>query len=80
MRVARFIGLLRSDDVNEDMDKTAFTDYDLRELKEVKVGSSTVKLITEHPTESYRIESGTLQIVDSKLFWSISKYLIVVTD
>jgi chromosome segregation ATPase len=73
-------GLLRSDDVNENMDKSAFERYDIRELAEIKVGAGKVKLITEHPTESYTMENGLLKIKEPKSFWSISKYLIVVTD
>lgn len=72
-------GLLRSSDVNEDMDKTAFEAKDFREVTKLSIGSKA-KIITEHPNESYRTIGGDLIIDNQKLFWSISKFLIVVTD
>ncbi|MEQ9188819.1 MAG: hypothetical protein RLP15_13880 [Cryomorphaceae bacterium] len=72
-------GLLRSSDVNQDMQRAAFEAKDLRELKKMRVGAKA-KLITEHPSESYRIISGDLFIDNQKLFWSISRYLIVISD
>ncbi len=72
-------GLLRSSDVNEDMDKTAFEAKDLREVTKLSIGSKA-KIITEHPNESYRTIGGDLILDNQKLFWSISKFLIVVTD
>ncbi len=73
-------GLLKSGGVNSDLDRLAFTPYDIREFESFEVGVTKIKLVTDHPTESYKIENGKLIILSPKLFWSISKYLIVVTD
>jgi len=73
-------GFLKSDGVNDDLDRLAFTPYDIRELSEIEVGIDTVKIVTDHPSESYKIKDGKLVIEAPKLFWSISKYLIVMTD
>ena len=73
-------GFLKSEGVNDDLDRLAFTPHDLRTLDYVEVGIAKVKLVTDHPSESYKIENGKLMIEAPKLFWSISKYLIVVTD
>lgn len=73
-------GLLKSGGVNSDLDRLAFTPYDIREFEAFEVGVNKIKLVTDHPTESYKIENGKLIILSPKLFWSISKYLIVVTD
>lgn len=73
-------GFLKSEGVNDDLDRLAFTPHDLRTLDYIEVGSTKVKLVTDHPSESYKIENGKLMIEAPKLFWSISKYLIVVTD
>ena len=73
-------GLLRSEDVNQDMVKKNFEAHDLREFTSVNLGSRH-KIITDHPTESYRINTkDELIIKDPKLFWSISKFLIVVSE
>ena len=73
-------GFLKSDGVNDDLDRLAFTPHDLRTLDAIEVGGTKVKLVTDHPSESYKVENGKLVIEAPKLFWSISKYLIVVTD
>jgi len=73
-------GFLKSGGVNDDLDRLAFTPYDLRKIEDLDLGSDKVKIVTDHPSESYKIENDKLLIEDAKLFWSISKYLIVVTD
>jgi len=73
-------GFLKSGGVNDDLDRLAFTPYDLRKIEDLDLGSDKVKIVTDHPSESYKIENDKLLIEDAKLFWSISMYLIVVTD
>ena len=73
-------GFLKSGGVNDDLDRLAFTPYDLRKIEDLDLGSDKVKIVTDHPSESYKSENDKLLIEDAKLFWSISKYLIVVTD
>ena len=74
------VGFLKSAGVNDDLDRLAFTPYDIRELSEIEVGIDKVKIVTDNPSESYKIKDGKLIIEAPKLFWSISKYLIVMTD
>jgi len=73
-------GFLKSGGVNDDLDRLAFTPYDLRKIEDLDLGSDKVKIVTDHHSEYYKIENDKLLIEDAKLFWSISKYLIVVTD
>ncbi|MEZ4721927.1 MAG: hypothetical protein R2813_08645 [Flavobacteriales bacterium] len=77
-------GGLRKKQMNEDVDRMAFTPYDMRVLTELKLNSSKVKLVTEHPSESYRIvqEEGkaVIKIEGPKEFWSLTKYLIVIEN
>jgi predicted nuclease with TOPRIM domain len=73
-------GLLRPSDVNEDFDTEHFDAYDMRKLETFDLASDKARIVTEHPSESYVINGQQLRITDSKLFWSISKFLIVVTD
>lgn len=77
-------GLLKQGSVNEDLDQMAFKPYDIRELKELNLGTGKVRIITEHPTESYSLkqERGktVLHIESPKNFWRLSKLLIVILD
>ena len=70
--------VLRADDVN----KEYFTSIDIRVRKNFPLQSKKVKVLTSHPAGSYELvkdDNGeyTLQISDSKAFWSASKYLVV---
>lgn len=73
-------GLLRPSDVNEDFDTEHFEARDIRKLEVFDLESDKARIVTEHPSESYVINGQQLRIKDPKLFWSISKFLIVVTD
>lgn len=77
-------GLLKQGSVNEDLDQMAFKPYDMRELKELSLGSGKARIITEHPSESYVLkqEQGktVLHIESPKNFWRLSKLLIVIRD
>ena len=58
-------GLLKSKEINEDLDKMAFRAIDVRKIKSIALNASKVKLVTEHPTESYELiadESGNYTI------------------
>ena len=61
--------VLRSKDVNRDY----FTKIDLRVTKTIKLYSKHAKLRTNHPEGSY-----TLRIANPELFWSNSRYLVIV--
>jgi hypothetical protein len=75
-------GIMKSKGVNEDVDRMAFTPFDLRDLDEITLGVGKVKMMTEHPTDSYKIEKrgedSVLIIQAPKEFWSLSKYLIIM--
>jgi hypothetical protein len=73
-------GVLKQGGVNEDFDPMTFMPYDIRELEQIQLQTSKARLVTVHPTESYRIADKVLYIEAPKLFWSISKFLIIVTD
>ena len=61
----------------------AFTKADKRELTEVVFETKKAKVLSAHPTESYTIvlkdNQSVLQITNPELFWSVTKYLVVVT-
>ena len=63
--------------------KSYFTKVDIRNLSEIKLYSKSAKLLTTHPSSSYSLvrdanKQYTLRITNSQLFWSTSKYLVVL--
>ena len=63
--------------------KNYFTKVDIRNLSEIKLYSKSAKLLTTHPSSSYSLvrdanKQYTLRITNSQLFWSTSKYLVVL--
>ena len=63
--------------------KNYFTKVDIRNLSEIKLYSKSAKLLTSHPSSSYSLvrdanKQYTLRITNSQIFWSTSKYLVVL--
>ena len=60
-----------------------FTKIDIRVDKEIKLYSRSAKLMTTHPASSYVLEHDAnkqyvLRITNPQLFWSTSKYLVIL--
>jgi DNA repair exonuclease SbcCD ATPase subunit len=60
-----------------------FTKIDIRVDKEIRLYSRSAKLLTAHPASSYTLTQDAnkqyiLRITNPQLFWSASKYLVVV--
>ncbi|WP_268122637.1 hypothetical protein [Roseivirga pacifica] len=79
-----FLGLLgRKVALQEDAEITEFMTIDKREINRIPVAATGLALISEHPSNSYRILPGAnetekvLEIVDPEAFWQISKYLVI---
>ena len=63
--------------------KNYFTKVDIRDLSEIKLYSKSAKLLTTHPSSSYTMVQDankhyTLRITNPQIFWSTSKYLVVL--
>lgn len=63
--------------------KNYFTKIDIRVDKEIKFYSKTAKLLTMHPSSSYTLTQDdkkqyVLKITNPQIFWSTSKYLVVL--
>ena len=63
--------------------KEYFTKIDIRVDKEIKLYSRSAELLTAHPSNSYTLQRDAnkqyvLRITDPQLFWSTSKYLVVL--
>lgn len=69
--------------LNGNFNRNYFTKIDIRQTKEIKLYSKSVKLMTAHPSGSYQLTEDankqyTLKITNPQLFWSTSKYLVVM--
>ena len=65
--------------------KEYFTKVDIRVDKEIKLYSRSAKMLTSHPSCSYTLQRDAnkqyvLRITDPQLFWSTSKYLVILVD
>ena len=68
---------------NGNFNKSYFTQIDIRYDKDIKFYSKSAKLLSSHPSGSYKLEQDKqglyeLHITDPKKFWSVSKYLVVM--
>lgn len=78
-----FLGLGRRESLAGDLSDTLFARIDVREIKMIPVNSKNVKLITEHPSDSYEVVQENenliayIEIKDPETFWKISKYAVV---
>ncbi|MDD2285151.1 MAG: hypothetical protein PHQ11_07100 [Paludibacter sp.] len=76
-------GLFRPKTVlDQNFDKTSFTQADKRNVKVVTTNSKRVKILTSHPKESYNLVTAEdktilIEILNPAKFWSVSKYLVV---
>ena len=63
--------------------KSYFTKIDIRVDKEIKLYSKNAKILTQHPSSSYTLQRDAnkmyiLRITNPEIFWSTSKYLVVL--
>ena len=63
--------------------KNYFTKIDIRVEKEIKLYTKSAKILTIHPADSYKLSQDAssqyiLRITNPDLFWSTSKYLVVL--
>ena len=80
-----FIGIGKTEKLSNDFNKEYFTQIDITLINEIELMSKKVKIVTNHPSESYKIEgkegsAEKLVILDSKSFWSSSKYLVMIVE
>lgn len=71
--------VLEDDDFNKDY----FTQIDIRTDKVIKLYSKSADLLTTHPEGSYELVKGadgllTLKITNPNVFWSVSRYLVIL--
>lgn len=69
--------------MNGNFNKNYFTKVDIRNTTEIKLYSKSAKLLTAHPASSYSLSHDAskqyvLRITNPQIFWSTSKYLVVL--
>ena len=69
--------------LQSNFNKNYFTKIDIRIVKEIKLYSKSVKIMTAHPANSYQLlqdanKQYVLRINNPQSFWSTSKYLVVL--
>jgi len=78
-----FLGLGRTEVLNDNVNKDRFNQINIRETLFFPVQGEKVELVTSHPSDSYRIEkteSDQTQLVvsDPDKFWESSRYLVMM--
>ncbi len=68
--------------LRSDFNRDYFTKVDIRVTKEIKLYSSSAKMLTSHPESSYTLQRDAnkqyvLRITNPQSFWSTSKYLVI---
>ena len=81
-----FIGIGRSKNVKTDFDNTLFTKVDITKFNELPLNKKRVKLLSNHPEGSYKLEGADkksidkITILNASDFWSRSKYMVIIAD
>jgi regulator of replication initiation timing len=79
-----FIGIGKNKKLKQDFNDKFFTKIDITKTTQIPIPGKKPKIITNHPTESYKIsgegDSAILEIINANSFWKSSKYLVVVID
>jgi hypothetical protein len=75
----------KGDKLLSDFNKALFTKVDIRKLAEVSILSKKAKVISNHPTSSFKLVGDkkiiqSLQITDYKAFWSNVRYLVILVN
>lgn len=80
-----FLGLGKEQKLKPDFNNEAFTKVDYTVLATIPINTKGAKVLTNHPSESYKIDGDkkqvrNLTITDAEKFWKVSKYLVIVTN
>ncbi|MBL4707715.1 MAG: hypothetical protein JKY48_04670, partial [Flavobacteriales bacterium] len=80
-----FLGLGKNKELKDDFNKKYFSRVDKRNQKSFLLYADKAKLITTHPSSSYKImgkdgKADSLVINDVDAFWNASKYLVIVVN
>lgn len=79
-----FLGIGKNLAIRDDLNQKYFTQLDIRNTNQFPINSKKVKLISEHPANSYTLveendKIAYLEIDNPSEFWKLTKYVIVET-
>jgi predicted nucleic acid-binding Zn-ribbon protein len=80
------LGIGKSSKLNENIDNSKFTKIDYTQVTTIPVNGDNAKIITAHPASSYAMDKEgknkvtNIRITNPELFWSASKYLVVMIN
>lgn len=70
--------------LQQDFNKDYFIKIDMREVKAIPLYTKRAKILTTHPANSFNLNKSSgqyvIEIINSKEFWSVSRYLVVEVD
>jgi myosin heavy subunit len=79
-----FIGIGKNKKLKQDFNEDFFKKIDIRQTTQIPIPGKKPKVVTNHPSESYKIngegENAVLEITNANAFWKSSKYLVVIID
>ena len=79
-----FLGIDKKTQLLDDFNEDYFNKIDISNTKEILVEGSKIKFITDHPSTSFSLKSignnTKIIINNSKDFWRVSKYLVVLVN
>jgi DNA repair exonuclease SbcCD ATPase subunit len=84
-RKGGLLGMGKTSQLSSNIDNSKFTKIDYTQTTSIPINSDNVKIVTTHPTDSYKMETDTkkkgivrtLVITNPEKFWSASKYLVI---
>lgn len=79
-----FFGIGKNTQLVDNFNEKYFAKIDLTKDKEIFVEGAKIRLITDHPSSSYKIQpdgkNSKIVIVNPYEFWKVSNYLVVMVD
>lgn len=80
------LGIGKTVTLSENLDASKFTVIDYTQTTNIPIDGNNVKIITNHPTDSYTLVEDkskepvitNLEVISPEKFWSTSKYLVIV--
>ena len=84
-RKGGFLGIGKRSVASSDSELKNYKKIDIRRVPEIELPGTKIKILTSHPSESYRLESDAkrptrLVITNPSLFWQKSKFLVIELD
>ena len=78
------LGIGKTSRLNENVDNSKFTRIDYTQTTTIEVNGNDIKIVTAHPVNSYALDKEgkdkvtNLRVTNPDLFWSASKYLVII--